>query len=132
MKTPHIKVVLADDDESDRELFKEALEELKVNTTVQTYNDGVYLMEYLMKEDTPVPDILFLDLNMPRKGGIECLQEIRQTEKYKKLAIAIYSTSSAPPDMEKTFINGANVYIRKPNDFGSLRSVLDKVLQSVS
>lgn len=132
MKNPIIKVILADDDESDRELFKEALEELKIKTSIQTLNDGVHLMEYLSQPETRSPDILFLDLNMPRKGGIECLKEIREIDKYKNLAIAIYSTSGAQADMESTFMNGANVYIRKPNDFNSLRDALDKVLKSVS
>ncbi len=132
MKNPIIKVILADDDSSDREVFKEALEELKIKTSIHTLKDGVHLMEYLSHPDTKSPDILFLDLNMPRKGGIECLKEIREIEKYKNLPIAIYSTSGAQSDMESTFINGANVYIRKPNDFNNLRDVLDKVLKSVA
>lgn len=132
MKSPIIKVILADDDESDRELFKEALEELKIKTSIETLYDGVLLMEYLSRPETKSPDILFLDLNMPRKGGIECLKEIRAIDKYKNLAIAIYSTSSAQSDMESTFMNGANVYIRKPNDFNGLRDALEKVLKSVS
>ena len=123
-------IVLADDDEGDRFLFREALKNLKIKVAVKTLNDGVYLMEYLEKEDTPLPFLLFLDLNMPRKNGLQCLKEIRATEKLREVPVAIYSTSSTEADIEKTFMNGANVYIKKPNDFSSLKEVLHKVVMA--
>ena len=129
-KSP-IHIILADDDESDRMNFKEALEESKIKTVVYTVRDGVELMDYLSKEDTPVPHLLFLDLNMPRKNGLACLKEIRENEKLKQVAVAIYSTSSSEKDIDDTFQHGANVYIRKPTDYRVLKQVLDKVLSAV-
>lgn len=129
-KSP-IHIVLADDDESDRMNFQEALEESKVKTVVYTVKDGVELMEYLSREDAQVPDLLFLDLNMPRKNGLECLKEIRRNERLKQVAVAIYSTSSSEKDVDDTFHYGANVYIKKPTDFAGLKQVLDKVLNAV-
>jgi DNA-binding NarL/FixJ family response regulator len=126
-----IHIVLADDDESDRMNFKEALEESKMNTVVYTVRDGVELMDYLSKEETPVPHLLFLDLNMPRKNGLACLKEIRNSDRLKEMAVAIYSTSSSERDIDDTFIHGANVYIKKPTDFRVLKEVLDKVLSAV-
>jgi CheY-like chemotaxis protein len=79
--TDYLYIVLADDDEDDRLLFTEAFEELKIDTRVDTFKDGVELMNYLNKEDSILPSILFLDLNMPKKSGIECLKEIKQKEK---------------------------------------------------
>jgi CheY-like chemotaxis protein len=132
MSDEPIYVMLADDDESDRMNFKEALEEGKIKTTVVSVNDGVELMEYLLQEDTQLPTILFLDLNMPRKNGLECLIEIRKNERLKEIVVAIYSTSSSEIDIEHTFNSGANVYIKKPNNFAKLKSVLNEIVMYVN
>lgn len=120
--------MLADDDEDDRLFFKEAFEEVKIKYTISAFNDGEQLMEYLYEEKNPLPDIIFLDLNMPRKSGIECLKEIRANERLKRISVAIYSTSSSEQDIEDTFVSGANVYIRKPNDFNMLKKILSDVV----
>ena len=86
-------------------------------------------MENLSKRDIVLPQIIFLDLNMPRKGGIECLREIRSDELLKDIIVAIYSTSSSERDLEESFKEGANIYIRKPNDFNSLRNMMVELLK---
>ena len=128
MNENYINVVLADDDEDDRLFFSEAFDELKIKTKVSTFNDGVYLMDYFNSEDAILPQVLFLDLNMPRKSGLECLKELRADEKFNDVAIAIYSTSSSEEDVENTFVLGANIYIKKPSDFKSLKKVLSDVV----
>jgi DNA-binding response OmpR family regulator len=85
-------------------------------------------MEYLDRQDRIAPHILFLDLNMPCKTGIDCLKEIRENRQFDDLSIAIYSTSSSEKDIEETFNSGANVYIKKPNDFGKLKKVIHEVV----
>lgn len=130
MHTKPLSILLADDDEDDRLFFKDALEECRVKTMVETVNDGIELMNLLLEESTVLPHILFLDLNMPRKNGIECLEDIRKSDRLKHITIAIYSTSGAERDIEDTFVKGANVYIRKPNDFNELRNVLENVLST--
>jgi DNA-binding NarL/FixJ family response regulator len=127
-----IYIILADDDESDRINFKEALEESRIKTIIHTVNDGVELMAHLSKDDTTMPYILFLDMNMPLKNGLDCLKEIRSDIRLKNVAVAIYSTSSSESDIESTFQQGANVYIKKPTDFKVLKQVLDKVLMAAS
>ncbi len=129
MRTSPLHIMLADDDEDDRLFFKEAFEEVKVEHNITTFNDGVQLMNHLLVPENNAPDIVFLDLNMPRKSGIECLKEIRAHEKLKDIVVAIYSTSSAEQDIEDTFNGGANVYIRKPNDFTMLKKILGDVIQ---
>ena len=128
MTTDFINICLADDDEDDRLFFTDAFDELKINTKVSTFNDGVELMDYLNHEDSVLPNILFLDLNMPKKNGVECLLEIKKNEKLSDIAIAIYSTSSSEEHIEETFINGANIYIKKPNDFEDLKKILSEVV----
>jgi len=128
MENKPLRILLADDDESDRLLFKEAFAELEIKTTVHTVNNGMQLMDYLTAKDALVPDLIFLDLNMPRKSGLECLKEIRSNEKFKAVPIAIYSTSASEKDIRETFLKGANVYIKKPSDFGTLKQVLAKAV----
>ncbi|QHI34980.1 Response regulator rcp1 [Kordia antarctica] len=128
MNQDYIHIVLADDDEDDRLFFTDAFDELKMTTKVNTYNDGVHLMDYLNSDEAILPNVLFLDLNMPRKTGMECLKEIKANDKFKDIAIAIYSTSASEEDIENTFVYGANIYIKKPNDFKKLKKALAEVV----
>ncbi|HYD90317.1 MAG TPA: response regulator [Flavobacterium sp.] len=128
MRPTPLHIMLADDDEDDRLFFEEAFEEVKIKYRITTFNDGEQLMEHLYDEENPLPDIIFLDLNMPRKSGIECLKEIRANERLKRISVAIYSTSSSEQDIEDTFVSGANVYIKKPNDFNMLKKILSDVV----
>lgn len=128
MSNEPLRILLADDDEADRLLFKEALEELEINPVVHTVNNGIELMAHLAKQDVQLPHLIFLDLNMPRKNGLECLKEIRSKKNLKDISIAIYSTSDNEKDIEETFLNGANVYITKPNNFNLLKQLLFKAV----
>lgn len=128
MNQSPLHVLLADDDEDDRMIFKDALKEIRIRTRLTLVKDGIQLMDYLQQDDCDYPCIVFLDLNMPRKGGVDCLREIRNDKKLKDLSVAIYSTSASESDIEDTFIKGANVYIKKPNDFTSLVKVLEDVI----
>lgn len=124
-----MKVVLVDDDEDDRLLFKEAIEEIRIRTKLSVFDNGQELMDYLKLPNIVIPHVIFLDLNMPVKNGIQCLKEIRSDKRFKDLIIAIYSTSSSDRDMEDTFMNGANIYINKPVSFDKLKEVVERVLQ---
>lgn len=128
MDKDYIHIILADDDEDDRLLFTDAFDELKINTKVNTFNDGVELMDYLNSPDAILPNVLFLDLNMPKKNGIECLYEIKSNDRFSDIAIAIFSTSSSEEHIEETFVQGANIYIKKPSDFTTLKKVLGDVV----
>lgn len=126
-KTP-MHILLADDDEDDRSFFNDAIKELKMNNKLTIFKDGEELMDYMRNPEVLIPHILFLDLNMPCKTGQDCLKEIRSNPRFKELSIAIYSTSSSEKDIEDTFIEGANVYIKKPNDFTKLKKVIKDVV----
>ena len=123
-----LRILLADDDEDDRTFFSEAIAELKMTNQLTLFNDGKDLMEYMHNPDTKLPHILFLDLNMPYKNGLDCLKEIRADQRFKNVSIAIYSTSSSEKDIENTFVEGANIYIKKPNDFSELKKVIKEVV----
>tara|TARA_R110002126_G_scaffold64178_1_gene164482 strand:- start:958 stop:1389 length:432 start_codon:yes stop_codon:yes gene_type:complete len=123
-----MRILIADDDEDDRTFFSDAMMELKMNNELTLFNDGKALMDYLENPNIILPHLLFLDLNMPCKSGFECLKEIRANLRFKEVSIAIYSTSSSEKDIEETFIEGANIYIKKPNDFSKLKKVIKEVL----
>lgn len=123
-----ISILLADDDEDDRLIFKEAFEEIKIKTILKTVNDGVELMNHLNINADDLPDILFLDLNMPLKNGMDCLNEIKLSKRLKDIPVAIYSTSASEEDIEDTFVKGASIYIKKPSDFGTLKEIIEEVI----
>jgi CheY-like chemotaxis protein len=128
MQNDPMKILLADDDEDDRLFFKDAFQEIKIETEVHILNDGVELMDHLTRSGIILPHILFLDLNMPRKSGMDCLLEIKGIDILKEIPIAIYSTSASEQDIEDTFVNGANIYIKKPSDFNTLKKILEEVI----
>ena len=121
-------VLLVDDDLDDRLFFQESFEEIKIDTTVHLLKDGKELIDHLEDPSHKLPDIIFLDLNMPILSGMECLVKIRKNPLWKDIAVAIYSTSSSETDVENSFINGANIYIKKPNNFDQLRKILSEVI----
>ncbi len=130
MQNEPILILLADDDENDRLLFTDAFQELKIKTIIHTVNDGLQLMAYLLKNKSKLPQLLFLDLNMPFKNGLDCLKEIRSNLDLRELSVAIFSTSLAQKDIDETFIQGANIYINKPNSFNDLKAVLNKAVMT--
>ena len=132
-----LNILLAEDDLDDRSFFELALKEVSISTNLTTVNDGELLMKYLADNSEQLPNILFLDLNMPRKNGFECLVEIRENEKLKDLSVVIFSTSY-PQDksyelgmISNLFNLGARVYIRKPTDFDQLKQLIDHALRMV-
>lgn len=129
MNLQTLNVALADDDEDDRFLFKEAIDEIKIQTKLSLFTNGQELMDYLNLPNVILPQVVFLDLNMPVKNGIQCLKEIRENKTLDTMSVAIYSTSSSEKDIEDTFVYGANIYINKPNSFTKLKEAIEKVLQ---
>jgi CheY-like chemotaxis protein len=122
----YIQIVLADDDEDDRDLFEMAVKELSIPISVRLIINGQELLRYLAENE--IPDVLFLDLNMPLKSGFECLQAIRNNEKLKNLPVIILSTSNAKRDVDKCFDLKANFYIVKPFSYPELSSIIKKIL----
>ncbi|WP_426485226.1 response regulator [Flavobacterium sp. 2] len=122
-----LKIILAEDDKDDQELFIEALSGTKVPSEVITVENGKELVDTLKDESEPKPDIVFIDINMPIKGGKEALAEIKSDEKLKEIPAVMLSTSNNPKDIEDTFNSGANLYIQKPSSFASFILILKKV-----
>ena len=126
--TDTLHILLADDDEDDRAFFTDALNGSKLNTELDTVHDGDELLTYLNAEDVKLPDVIFLDMNMPKKNGMECLVEIRGNTRLRNIAVAIYSTSSNSAEVDDAFVKGANIYINKTPDFEKLKEIILEVL----
>jgi len=126
--TKPLNILLADDDKDDRLFFKMALDALFTPTVLETVVDGEKLMEYLADSQKKLPDVLFLDLNMPRKNGFECLTEIRQDKALIELPVIVFSTSYEQEVVNQLFINGAKYFIRKPAEFFQLKKIIEKTV----
>jgi len=124
MNLKQLNILYADDDTDDCIFFKEALGELLLSTNLTTVNDGEQLMQLLTNETNELPHILFLDLNMPRKNGFECLSEIKQNKKLKDLPVVIFSTSFEQEVVNLLYKNGAQYFIRKPSVFLQFKEII--------
>ena len=120
--------MLADDDSDDCLLFEDALKEVNEKVRLTMASDGMELMDILEETVPPPPDVIFLDLNMPRKSGYECLEEIKRTPKFQGIPVVIFSTSSQQDAIDRVYNDGANLYIRKPGSFPKLKLAIEKIL----
>ena len=132
MNVGPIKLILADDDIDDRFFFKDSLSKIPIDTSLTTVSNGVELMTLLLSSEGDLPDVVFLDLNMPMKSGFECLTEIKAHERFQSLPIIIYSTSMNEPVVNSLFEQGAFHYIRKPGEYSKLKEVIFKGLSSLA
>jgi len=130
--TRPLYILLADDDRDDAELFQDVLDELPLSTRLETVFSGDQLMVWLKENISELPDVLFLDLNMPRKTGFECLSEIKENENLKHLPVIIFSTSINTEIVNILYKNGAHYYIRKPNEYSKLKEVIHLALELIS
>ncbi len=129
MNSDNLFLVLADDDEDDRDLFKDAINELPIPVEIKSLAGGESLMDYLLQPGEPLPDVVFLDLNMPRKNGFECLAEIQASEKLKKIPVIIFSTSFDETVVRQLYDAGAQYYMQKPSGFNQLKQNLASALK---
>jgi CheY-like chemotaxis protein len=129
MKKPAI-LFIADDDPDDVELFIEAINEVDDSIQCYTAIDGEEALQKLKDKLPILPDIIFLDLNMPRISGKQCLVEIKTMEKLSGIPIVIYSTSSIQYDIDETKKLGADYFLTKPASFSELCSKLSDIISS--
>ena len=127
-----MNILLADDDTDDCIFFKAAVDELVLSTHLTTVHDGEQLMQLLTNETDELPDVLFLDLNMPRKNGFECLSEIKLNKKLEQLPVIIFSTSFEQEVVNQLYQNGAQYFIRKPSEFSQFKKIIHQTLALIA
>ena len=126
-----LNILLADDDTDDCLFFKDAVEELKLPVQLTTVHDGEELMHHLLSIAN-LPHAIFLDLNMPRKSGFECLAKIKSDPILKNIPVVIFSTSYDQEKANLLYDEGAHYYICKPSDFEELKIVLHRAITLLS
>lgn len=137
LKQTTLKIMLADDDRDDCYLFENALKELPLTASVTFVRDGEEVMNYLDENIDHLPDVLFLDLSMPRKTGYECLTEIKENKKMAVLPVVILTTSfirnkEIESNLAKNLLKmGARGYICKPSDFMQFKQIIYKTLCNI-
>jgi CheY-like chemotaxis protein len=113
-----IEILLVEDNPGDVRLTKEALQDAKVRNTMETVPDGVEAMAFLRKEGryqhSTRPDLILLDLNLPKKSGLEVLKEVKADEDLRRIPVVVLTTSQAEQDIVKSYDLHANAYIAKP------------------
>lgn len=119
------KFLLIDDDPDDQFFFSEALHQVNADIVFTSAMDGVDALEQLKDMET-LPDIIFLDNNMPRMNGLECLIELKKDNRYAAIPVILYSTSSSPDFQVQCKNEGASAYLQKPDDFEDLIRVLSE------
>ena len=129
--TRPIEILLVEDSPSDTELTVEALKDFKVRNNINIVEDGVQAMQFLRRqglyEQAPRPDLIMLDLNLPRKDGREVLAEIKADEHLKTIPVVVLTTSHAEQDILRSYQLNANCYINKPVDFNQFLEVVRSI-----
>jgi CheY-like chemotaxis protein len=127
-----VTILLADDDEDDRELTRDALQDARLANEMRFVVDGQDLVDYLKRQgkyaepsvDAPRPGIILLDLNMPKKDGREALAEIKADESLRRIPVVVLTTSKDEEDVLRTYDLGVNSFITKPVTFVGLVEVM--------
>ncbi len=126
-----VDILLIEDSPGDADLAKEALEESKLRNNLFIVTDGIEAMDFLYKKgkysNMPRPDLIILDLNLPKKDGREVLKEIKLDDKLKRIPVVILTTSKAEEDVLKTYDLHANCYITKPIDLEKFLEVVKAI-----
>jgi two-component system, chemotaxis family, response regulator Rcp1 len=126
-----IEILLVEDSPSDTDLTLEALKDFKVRNHVSLVEDGVQALQFLRREGSfaqaPRPDLIMLDLNLPRKDGREVLAEIKADDQLKTIPVVVLTTSRAEQDILRAYQLNANCYINKPVDFNQFLEVVRSI-----
>lgn len=124
-------IYLAEDDEDDRELFTSAMSEIFPETIVNTSNDGLHLLNALSNKALPLPEAIFLDINMPLMNGFDCIRNLKSIDKYKTLPVVVLSTSAMQADIDFMYSAGAAYYLVKPDSYHELKSLLFDIINNI-
>lgn len=129
-KSP-VNILLIEDNPGDVRLTQEAFKEGNMNIKLDVVMDGVEAIKYLRKEmpynQATMPDLILLDLNLPKKDGREVLQEIKTDNKLKRTPVVVLTTSNAQQDILKSYNLHVNCYVNKPVDFDKFFDIIQKI-----
>jgi CheY-like chemotaxis protein len=125
-------ILLIDDDRDDTELFKEAVENIDPTISFYSFDDGNEAIEALVTEGISLPDMVFLDINMPSVSGWDCLRRLKKTDALRGIPVIMYTTSSLTREKEIAYDLGASGFITKPEDYKALKEMVNVILSAPS
>ncbi|EJL72871.1 response regulator [Chryseobacterium populi] len=128
MNKEYLNVILAEYDEGNLVFFKSILKDLKIPVKVQSFQNGEDLMGYLNNKEALIPEVLFIDYNLPGKSSIEYLEEIKIDFRFSNMIIVVYSDELSEAEVEEAFVKGANIYMKKPGSYNDLKKVISEII----
>lgn len=129
MKMVVKNIYLADDDSDDIELFQEALLDVCNYCSLTSSRNGLELLNMLEAQQTALPEMLFIDVNMPLVNGLECLQKIKSEDRLKNIPVVVLTTSATVATIERAYKLGANLFVEKPSDYNKLKEMIQDVVR---
>ncbi|MFO7977501.1 MAG: response regulator [Bacteroidales bacterium] len=128
MNDEALYLLLAEENHHDRLSFQQALKEIKVNTVLDFVCDGAELLDLLGQQQDHLPHVVFLDLDLPSKGALEYLTDIRRESRHADLVVAIVAADGSDQIMQEAFVRGANIFLHRTNEFDGLTCMLSQAI----
>lgn len=125
-----VDILLIEDNQDDAFLVDLAIKKCKINGKLLVVNNGkdaIELLNTLVSKCTKLPDLILLDINLPKKTGLEVLQEIKTKQSTKSIPTVIFTSSDSMSDVKYSYDNGADLYVRKPNNINDLKKIIEYI-----
>ncbi|MBB4807886.1 CheY-like chemotaxis protein [Chryseobacterium defluvii] len=128
MNKEYLNVIVTDYDEGNLIFFKNICKDLKIGVKIQTFHNGEHLMEYLNSEEALIPDILFMNYHIPGRDSLKCLEDIKADFRLNSMVNVIYSEHLSEDEVEEVFVKGANICMKKPDEYAALKRILTEII----
>ncbi|PQA96749.1 response regulator [Chryseobacterium shigense] len=128
MNKEYLNVIAADNDEGNIIFFKNIFKDLKIGVKSQCFSNGEDLMEYLTSDGVIVPEVVFIKYDIPGKNSMECLDEIKTDPGLSNIIIVVYTDHISESEIEEIFVNGGNIFMRKPDSYEGLKKSLTEII----
>lgn len=124
----YLNVIVVENDEGNQVFFKNIFEELKIKTKVLFFSDGREVINYLMNEDTHIPEILFQNYDVQGQNSLEFIDELKENFKSCKMTTVLYSEQLSEPEIEEFFVKGVNVFMKMPENYSNLKKSVSDII----
>lgn len=128
MNKEYLNIIAADDDEGNVIFFKNIFKGLKIGVKSQCFSNGEDLMEYLNSCGAIIPEMVFIKYDISGKKMMECLEEIKTDPKFRDIVITVYTDQISESEVEEIFVNGANVFMKKPDTYEGLKKAVTEII----
>lgn len=124
----YLNVIIVENDEGNQIFFKNIFEELKIKTKVLFFSDGRKVINYLLNEDTRIPEILFQNYDVQGQNSLEFIDELNENFKSCKMTTVLYSEQLSEPEIEEFFVKGVNVFMKMPENYSNLKKSVSDII----